>query len=270
VLIIAISLLAMIAFEEDHPFVGGALLGFATVAKIWPAILVIYLLMQRRWKAVFYCAAAGAVYTFGAFLLFGPAPYYDFITYGLPRVQSGEAFAHMRWYLPTIAENMSIFSIPHKLYALGLLPTEPPLLSPVLAWSFTAVIGVIVIALGLRRGGDAQRNDNNRLIQVQLWLALLTLVQLRSPFLPWHYGVISTLWLLLFLAASMRGWKLGLIAVAWLCLSINMPLTFVSETAGIAYTLVTSLFIFWAIMVSLRQYYGHVYRKIDSLSRSNF
>jgi hypothetical protein len=167
---------------------------------------------------------------------------------------------------PTIGENMSIFGIPHKLYALGLLPSEPMLLSPVLAWSFTAVIGVIVIVTGLRRGGGAQRNDNDRLIQVQLWLALLTLIQLRSPFLPWHYGVISTLWLLLFLAASMRGWKLGVIVVAWICLSINMPIAFISETAGIGYTLVTSLFIFGAIMVSLRQYYGHAYQKIDSLN----
>lgn len=249
--VIAISLLAMIAFEEHHPLVGGVLLGLATVTKIWPAILVIHLLVQRRWKAVFYWATAVAVYTLSAFLLFGPAPYQDFFTYGLPRVQSGEAFASMRWYPPTIAENMSIFGIPHKLYALGLLPSEPRLVSPVLAWSFTAVIGVIVLATGLRRRGDTQKNDNDRLAQVQLWLALLTLVQLRSPFLPWPYGVISTLWLLLFLAPSMRGWKLGLILVAWICLSINLPIAFISETAGIGYTLVTSIFIFWAIMVSL-------------------
>ena len=266
ILVIAISLLAMIAFEERHPLIGGALLGLAVVTKIWPAVLVIYLVAQRRWQAVFYLALAVAVYTVSAFLLFGPAPFYDFITYGLPRVQSGEAFAHMRWYLPTVAENMSIFGIPHKLYALGLLSTAPKLVSPVLAWSFTAVIGVIVIATGLRRIEGAQRNDNNRLIQVQLWLALLTLVQLRSPFLPWHYGVISTLWLLLFLAASMRGWQLGVIVVAWICLCINIPIVFLSETAEIGYTLVVSLFIFWAIIVSLRQYYGHAYQKIDRLS----
>ena len=266
ILVIAISLLAMIAFEERHPLIGGALLGLAVVTKIWPAVLVIYLVAQRRWQAVFYLALAVAVYTVSAFLLFGPAPFYDFITYGLPRVQSGEAFAHMRWYLPTVAENMSIFGIPHKLYALGLLSTAPKLVSPVLAWSFTAVIGVIVIATGLRRIEGDQRNDNNRLIQVQLWLALLTLVQLRSPFLPWHYGVISTLWLLLFLAASMRGWQLGVIVVAWICLCINIPIAFLSETAEIGYTLVVSLFIFWAIIVSLRQYYGHAYQKIDRLS----
>jgi hypothetical protein len=263
ILVIAISLLAMIAFEEDHPLVGGALLGLATVTKVWPAILVIHLLMQRRWNAVFYWVMAVAVYTFSAFLLFGPAPYQDFITYGLPRVQSGEAFAHMRWYLPTVAENMSIFGIPHKLYALGLLPSEPPLLSPVLAWSFTVLIGMIIIAMGLRGGGGTQRNDKHRLIQVQFWLALLTLVQLRSPFLPWHYGVISTLWLLLFLAASRRGWQLGVIVVAWICLSLNFPIVFISETAGIGYTLAASLFIFGAIIVSLKQYYAHAYQKID-------
>jgi len=263
ILIIAISLLAMVAYEEDHPLVGGALLGFATVAKIWPAILVVHLLMQRRWKAIFYWTIAVAVYTLATFLLFGPAPFQDFLIYGLPRVQSGEAFSGMRWYLPTIAENMSIFGIPHKLYALGLLSSEPALLSPVLSWSFTAVIAVIVLTTGFRWKENAQRDDNDRLIMVQLWLALLTLAQLRSPFLPWVYGVISTLWLLLFLAASVRGWQRGVIAVAWICLAINFPLPFLSETAGIVYTLVTSLFIWGAIIISLKQYYGRVYQKIN-------
>jgi hypothetical protein len=128
------------------------------------------------------------------------------------------------------------------------------------------VIGVIVIATALRRGGNGQRDDNDRLIHFQLWLALLTLVQLRSPFLPWHYGVISTLWLLLFLAASMRGWKLGVIALAFICLAINIPIAFISETTGIGYTLVTSLFIYGAIMVSLGQYYVHTCGKIGGVT----
>ena len=52
----------------------------------------------------------------------------------------------------------------------------------------------------------------------------------------------------------------------WIILSINIPITFVSETVGIGYTLVTSLFIYGAIMVSLRKYYVHAYGKIDALS----
>jgi hypothetical protein len=258
VLIIAISLLAMIAFDERQPLVGGALLGFATVAKIWPAVLVAYLILQRRWKPVFYCTIAVAVYTLIGFLLFGLKPYQDFLTYELPRLSSGEAFSHMSWYPESIVENMSIFGIPHKLYALDLLSSPPIRISPVLGWSFTVFIGLIVITTGLRSGkGD----DNDRLIRVQLWLTLLTLVQLRSPFLPWHYGVISTLWLLILLAASMRGWKFVAICVAWIGLSINIPIEFMSKMAGfnLGYTLITSLFIYGAILISLKQYYLHAY-----------
>ena len=257
ILIIAISMLAMIAFDEDHPLAGGALLGLATVAKIWPAILIVYLIIQRRWKAVAYCAIAMAAYTLGGILLFGPEPYQDYITYGFPRVSSGNAFSWMN-SSQSIVENMSIFGIPHKLYALKLLPSQPELLSPVLGWGFTVILGVIVIATGLRRRQNAKGDDHERVIRVQLWLALLTLMQLRSPFLPWHYGVISTLWLLVLLATSMkRWWTFTAILAAWFALSLNIPLAFMPRATqfNIGYTLATSLVIYGAILLGLRQYY---------------
>lgn len=88
-----------------------------------------------------------------------------------------------------------------------------------------------------------------RLARAQLWLALLTLVQRRSPFLPWIYGVVSTLWLLLLLLPAAKGWRLGLIVGAWLILSFNLR----TQPTGFnfSYTLVSSLLIFGAIAAGL-------------------
>lgn len=258
-LIIAISMLAMIAFEKKHPIFGGTLLGFAIVSKIWPIILVVYLLFQRRWKPVLWCTIAITGYILVGFFLFGPEPYKDFITHQLPHISNGESFSFMALYQKTIIENISIFGIPHKLYSLNILPSKPPLLSPILAWSFTILIGLIVILVSLRRINDNNGNNNNRLVKAQLWLALLTLVQLRSPFLPWHYGVVSTLWLIVLLAATVKGWKFSALLLVWLCLSVNIPIAFVSETEklNLVYTLLTSLFIYGAIIASIIRYWKH-------------
>jgi hypothetical protein len=44
---IAISMIAMVLFERRHPAAGGILLAYATVSKLYPALLIVYLLMRR-------------------------------------------------------------------------------------------------------------------------------------------------------------------------------------------------------------------------------
>ena len=271
ILIISISVLAMIAIEKQRFIFGAGLLGFAVAAKIWPAIFVVLLLLQKRWKAAFWCAIAVTVYTLGALLIFGPEPYRAFVFYELPRISSGEAFGFMGILPRAIMTNMSVFGIPQKLHALGVLSSKPALVSPVLSWSFTALVTAIVIATGLRsRREGAIRDDSDRLASAQLWLALLTLAQLRSPFLPWAYGVVSTLWLLLFLSVLARGWKLGMIIVAWLILSINVPPAFASDAVGfhLSYTLFASLLVFGAILAGVGAYWARSRGVYAHISRS--
>jgi len=256
-LIIALSILGMIAIEEDRFILGGGLLGFAVAAKLWPAVLVVYLLLQKRWKPALSCAVAVVVYALVAFVFFGPKPYSAFLTYEIPRISNGESFSFMSSLPRAIISNMSIFGIPQKLHALGLLSTKSVLIPPVLSWIFTVLVVVIVIAVGLLRQEETSSNDSNKLISAQLWLALLTLVQLRSPFLPWPYGVITTLSLLFLLSVSARGWKLGLIIIGWIILSINVPFTFLSDKAEfhLIYTLLASLFMFGAIIAGVQVYW---------------
>ena len=45
-----LAVAAMICFEERRPAVGGALLAVATVSKLFPAFLLVYLLARRRWR----------------------------------------------------------------------------------------------------------------------------------------------------------------------------------------------------------------------------
>ena len=255
ILIIAISILAMIAFEKERTVVGGGLLGFAIAAKIWPGILVVYLLLQRKWKPALFCAIAIVIYSLGALLVFGPDPYSAFINYEIPRISSGEAFGFMGTLPRAIMTNMSVFGIPHKLYALDLISSRPTLISPPLDWIFTGLIVLLVVAIGLRQREETYLNDSDRLAKAQLWLALLSLVQLRSPFLPWPYGVVSTLWLLVLLSATARGWKLGVVFGAWLCLSINVPPDFVSgaDNFHLGYTLFALLLVFGSIAAGVRR-----------------
>jgi hypothetical protein len=60
--VIALSVCAMVLFERSRHAAGGALLAFATVSKLYPGMLVLYLLAQRRWRAVAWTAALGGVF----------------------------------------------------------------------------------------------------------------------------------------------------------------------------------------------------------------
>lgn len=55
----AAAILAMLAFERGHHAFGGAVLSALVLFKIFPGILVLLLLFQRRWRSVAWCATWG-------------------------------------------------------------------------------------------------------------------------------------------------------------------------------------------------------------------
>src|SRR5882672_5935678 len=57
--IIAAAMLAMVLFEKRRWAAGGALLAFVTLSKLYPGMLVVYLLARRQWRALAWTAAAG-------------------------------------------------------------------------------------------------------------------------------------------------------------------------------------------------------------------
>jgi hypothetical protein len=61
-----------------------------------------------------------------------------------------------------------------------------------------------------------------------IWLTVLLLATLRSPFLPWTYGTFPALWLLTLLVAAHapRPWTLPQFLVAALLLALAVPVDF--------------------------------------------
>ena len=211
-----LAVLGMMAFfskggsRTAPTFLGGAALGFCAASKIFPGVLGIVLLIQRRWTAVAATILAGTVATAIALASVGPKPFTDFVHYQLPRIESGQAFFWIEF--PDMAPvNQSVYGLVTKLRALGVPGTTAAAAN--LASSIYAVLLIVVAIVGGRRlqrltesSGDASLV---RLRHAQLWLGLLSLASFRSPFVPDAYGLVGTLWLLTLIAAErhrLREW----------------------------------------------------------------
>jgi hypothetical protein len=190
----------MLALGTRRHAIGGALVAAAIVAKIFPAILLVPLAAQRRWKALAWTAGFGVAYTLLTLAVLGPAPFEAFFHYHLPRLASGAAFAFgdawPEFAAPLAAGNLSPAGLVTKLALLG-VPGAGDGLRTVLNGIYTiALVGLGVVAA--RRGGSRARS-------AQIWIALVGLASLRSPGAWGDYVPVTSLWLLTFLAAEMAG-----------------------------------------------------------------
>lgn len=241
-LVVAAAVLGMIAIEKRWIAVGSGLLAVAILAKIFPVILVIYLLARRHWSALFATAAWGVGLSATVVLFGGVAPWLGFLTYQLPRLSSGEAFTELFAASPTSALiNLAYSSLPYKLDALGLI--EAPQISRMAATLGNLMVLAAAIAIGLYDGredrlarvsgenelrGAAAEPAAYRLGRVLGWLALVNLSTLQSTMSP-HYAVFGTFWLLTLWAAGRTGSSPS--RTAWLLfgaivlLSIGVPST---------------------------------------------
>src|SRR5690606_18389490 len=78
------------------------------------------------------------------------------------------------------------------------------------------------IAIVLAIHGSRVRGEITRVHDVVLWLAILCIATLRSPFVP-TYTAIGTLWLMA-VAVADRGWSKAFVAIAWILLQGFPPL----------------------------------------------
>jgi hypothetical protein len=215
----ALSILGMVAFERGRRAAGGALLGFAIAAKIFPGILVLYLLVRKQWRAVAWTAVFGAVWSAAALLLLGRAPFDAFLTFDLPRIGSGEATA---WLAnPELAVfaalNHAVPGIVWKLADLGV---------PGLGWTawrwVTRALTLALLALTFVAARRAERED--RIARARGWLALLSLMALRSPFVPDHTALLGPLWLLSLLVPEALGRRrIAAVTALGLVFSLVLP-----------------------------------------------
>ena len=213
--IVALAMLAMLLFERRRFAVGGALLAFAIVSKLFPGALLVYLIVRRQFRAVAWTAAMGALLVGLSLVVVGGRQYVAFADH-LPGLVGGEAFPAFR-NPAAIAINFSIPGLVFKLKLLGLGGLSFGA-SKVVGWLYTLVLLVVVVRVSRRPWPDEDKPA--------LWLAILVLATLRSPFLPEAYAAFPPVWLLTLLAARHPPtaktllWTLG----AWLALSFYWPI----------------------------------------------
>lgn len=216
---IAMTMLALVAFHTRRHAAGGALLGFA-LFKIFPGIVLIPLAIQRRWKAVAWTAGFSALYTALSVAWLGQTPLRQFLSYGLPRITKGEAWSFLELDIPIIHEvvaiNQGIPGLALKLHDLGVsLAMHDAVQKASLVYS------VIMLALAVVAGLRLIKAEDN-LTRAQIWIALIALAALRSPFVPDTYALPPVLWL--WSLVMPRFWEKPLgIALLWIPLSVVLP-----------------------------------------------
>jgi hypothetical protein len=215
---IALCLLAFAAFDAERDALGGALLGFAIDTKLFPALLVVLLLAQRRYRAAAWSVAMSGAIAGASYLVLGAPSYESFVSFQLPRLANGDAFPMLKAFLPAVMINHSVYGVVVKGIHLGVAGLDFRVAS-IVAWLYTVVAVALVVVVG-RRGSPRDP------VPVLFCLALAAL---RSPFLPQEYAEFVPMLLLLVMAARAghtptRGALLGVAAVA---LGVVVPLDWI-------------------------------------------
>ncbi len=213
-IVIAGSMLAMLLIEKRRRAAGGALLAFLTLGKLYPGVLVVYLLARREWRAVAWTAAASAAIVAVSLIDTGWRPYAAFLDH-LPGLMSGEAFPAFR-RPAAVAINYSIPGLIFKLKLFG-VPGMTFGSAKVVGWLYTLVLLMATVWAARR----SWRDEDKPLV----WLSILTLATLRSPFLPEAYAGVPGLWLLTLIAARGSGSARSLagLLAGWIVFNLYWP-----------------------------------------------
>ncbi|MBI1797406.1 MAG: DUF2029 domain-containing protein [Candidatus Eisenbacteria bacterium] len=210
-LIVVISLLAMALFERRRWAAGGVLLAYATVSKLYPGLLLVYLVARREWRPVIWTVAFGLALTALTWIDMGVTPFRAFLDH-LPGLVGGEAFPAFRNPM-AMAINFSVPGLAFKLKLFG-VPGMGFAAAKLLGWIYTLVVLAVIVAVARRPIAEDRRP--------LVWTAILILGTLRSPFLPQAYAAFPPLVLLVLLGATSAPTPATLAAVLTTWLSFNV------------------------------------------------
>jgi alpha-1,2-mannosyltransferase len=255
--IVATSVVAMLLLWSNRVRSGGALLAFAVAGKIFPGLLLLYLAVARRWRALLATAGCMAVLVLLTFAAYGPRVLNDFAVYELPRILNGEAFPQAE--IPrAVGVNQSMYGLTVKLRRLGVTALDRDT-----GRAIATMFGIVVVALtalvAWRIRVDPSRPED-RLRAVQVWVALVTLASLQGPFSGMNYALFGTIWLVTLLAAqasSASGYLswLSLLVIYLVCSALLPSPGLDLNRVPPAWTIVTALVLqilsvaitFWAV-----------------------
>jgi hypothetical protein len=212
---VALCLLCWVALEKRHDGAAGALRAGTTLAKIFPGVLGVLLLVQRRFRAVGATVAAAAALVALSVAVLGTRVWRDFFLYHLPRVQSGEALRFLAESPKNIEFNLAPFGLPFKLAALGIAEVGWPE-ARAIANLYTVLLLAVAAVAGLCKGSPQRR--------LTVWLAIVMLASLRSPFAA-PFVLCAVTLLMLTMTAEVRSWRAGIaFVVAWALFSLPVAL----------------------------------------------
>jgi hypothetical protein len=207
----ALCLLCWVALERRKDGIAGVLLATATLAKIFPGLLGVLLLVQRRWRAVGFTCLAAAILCGLSVVVFGTKVWSDFLFYHLPHVQSGEALLFLAGSTREIAYNLAPFGIPFKLDALGLEGW---------GWEQARSIGNVYTVSLFVLAVLAARNPGSPQQRATTWMAIAMLASLRSPYAaPFVLSTMSLVFLMLVAEVRSRRSLVGFVAIVLVLLS---------------------------------------------------
>jgi Glycosyltransferase family 87 len=238
---VALCMLCWVALERRQDGLTGTLLAAATLAKIFPGVLGVVILMQRRWRAAAFTCLAAAAFCALSVAVLGTKVWHDFLFYHLPLAQSGEAFRFMADAVGT-RFNLAPFGIPFKLGALGLEGW---------GWPQTRLFGNIFIALLFALAAMAGRNSGSRQHRLTVWLGVVMLASLLTPFAGVH--VLSAMAMLLLVLATEVRSPVGLAAFVAITALASLPTPALSDprllmAAALGRAVVIYLFLVWVVL----------------------
>jgi alpha-1,2-mannosyltransferase len=195
----ALGVLALICLVTRRILVGAFILAYAAISKIFPGLLVVYLLFARRWQAVGWTAGAGLILLALSIGVLGTQPMKDFVHYELPAISDGSAFPQSE-RLNVAQSNQSMYGLTVRVRHLG-----ATWLDQRTGLRAASLYGLLILGLTAFAGWRSRINLTSpagRALLVQTSLALMTLASFRSPFVGGPYGLVSTMWLLTLLVAT--------------------------------------------------------------------
>jgi hypothetical protein len=125
------------ALRTGRPGWAGALLAVAVLFKLYPAVLLVFLLLRRERRALAAFAGTTVALVAGSLAFTGVAPWWDFLTVALPHNGGPTAWVENQTFAGFLARLLTDNSVPAP------FPAAPP--GPALALT----IGTAVWALGL-------------------------------------------------------------------------------------------------------------------------
>jgi hypothetical protein len=227
VMLLAVMGMVLIAMRRN--VAGGLCLAYAITAKLFPGVLLLYLMASRRWSAVMWTAGAMAVMTLLTVWAIGLTPFLAFFEHQVPSIQDASAFSFAFENPRAMLGNMAVRAIPYKLQSLGLGQSWD--VATIGAWvnrTYGVLLLILTIVVGRRlsRGSPGEVLPDRRLPMVRIAAALLVLAQLASPFSPAVYANLPFLLLIiLWIPAEHPSWaRIALLALGMLVFSFNTPL----------------------------------------------